>query len=137
MASFNRVLSRGIKQYNYREENSLLTPHYAGTMPQENTLSSIGLSTLCPLCVTPTETGYDNSTSMPIVIPDSYLVPNSGPQFLKPIHHNLQRDHWFTTPVAESRTRLIDKKKTVEFEKKLKKLIIEIMNPKINFKKAI
>ena len=32
---------------------------------------------------------------------------------------------------------LIDKKKTVEFEKKLKKLIIEIMNPKINFKKAI
>ena len=31
---------------------------------------------------------------------------------------------------------LIDTRKIVEFEKKLKQLIIEIMNPKINFKKA-
>ena len=38
---------------------------------------------------------------------------------------------------GKEKDHLIDKKKIVEFEKKLKKLIIEIMNPKINFKKAI
>jgi len=38
--------------------------------------------------------------------------------------------------IGKDKDHLIDKMKIVEFEKKLKQLIIEIMNPKINFKNA-